>query len=115
MAKPKVKCEHCGKETSGYYPYSWTIQQKENGQQAHYNTGAIQPIDLVLELGLSFPEGNVVKYVCRYKKSDTPLEDLQDARNYLDALIDKWKAEHAKPEVKEWKLEELSVGGTRER
>lgn len=37
-----------------------------------------------------FMIGNVIKYICRYKKKNG-IEDLEKARNYLDSLIKKEK------------------------
>ena len=51
----------------------------------HYDS-EVQPIDLIEAIGLDFAEGNVVKYVCRYKKKDG-LRDLYKARDYLDLII----------------------------
>jgi hypothetical protein len=43
---------------------------------------------------LSFAEGNVCKYVVRYKQKNG-LEDLQKARMYLDRLISNEKVRQA--------------------
>lgn len=52
----------------------------------HYELTAIQPWDYIAANGLGFFEGNVVKYVSRWKDKDG-LQDLQKARHYLDKLI----------------------------
>lgn len=39
-----------------------------------------------------FMIGNVIKYVCRYKKKNG-IEDLEKAKKYLDSLIDELKGE----------------------
>ena len=52
----------------------------------HYTSMAIQPIDFIMKNGLSFAEGNVVKYVCRYRKKGGKA-DLLKARQYIDFLI----------------------------
>jgi hypothetical protein len=51
----------------------------------HYQMG-IQPIDYIEANNLSFIEGNIVKYVSRYKAKNG-LEDLKKAKWYLDRLI----------------------------
>ena len=60
----------------------------------HYTTGRIEVADAIMGLGLNFLEGNVVKYVSRYKyKHVSPvkqLEDLNKAKWYLDKLIAKY-------------------------
>jgi|TARA_R110000822_G_scaffold13911_5_gene49077 hypothetical protein len=52
----------------------------------HYNNYAIQPINFILENNLGFCEGNIIKYVCRYKDKGG-VEDLKKARQYIDFLI----------------------------
>lgn len=53
---------------------------------AHYQT-PIQPWDFILANGLGFLEGNIVKYVTRWKQKGG-VEDLRKARHYLDKLIE---------------------------
>lgn len=53
----------------------------------HYNAWQIG--SFIVEQNLSFYEGNIVKYVCRYKKKDG-LKDLLKARDYLNQLIDNY-------------------------
>jgi hypothetical protein len=52
----------------------------------HYQT-AIQPWDFIVANDLGYLEGNIVKYVSRYKKKGG-VEDLRKARHYLDKLIE---------------------------
>ena len=54
----------------------------------HYAVMKIQPIDFILANELGFCEGNVIKYLCRYKRKNG-LEDLKKARQYLDFLIER--------------------------
>jgi hypothetical protein len=53
----------------------------------HYNFGEVQPIDLIRAQKLSFCEGNVVKYVCRYRHKGG-MEDLKKAMDYLQWVIE---------------------------
>lgn len=53
----------------------------------HYKDLAIQPLEFIVANNLGFVEGNVVKYVVRYKVKNG-LEDLKKARHYLDLLIE---------------------------
>lgn len=53
----------------------------------HYSGQGIQPIDYILANELDFCEGNVVKYVTRWKFKNG-VEDLKKARQYLDFLIE---------------------------
>ena len=48
----------------------------------------IQPIEFILANELGFCEGNVIKYLCRYRRKNG-LEDLKKARQYLDFLIER--------------------------
>ena len=54
---------------------------------SHYSEMAIQPIEFIHKNGLSFIQGNVIKYVCRYK-SKNGIEDLLKAKHYIDLLIE---------------------------
>ena len=54
----------------------------------HYSKLSIEPWDFIYENRLDFFEGNVVKYICRWKEKGG-IEDLQKARTYLERLIEK--------------------------
>ena len=54
----------------------------------HYAVMTIQPIEFILANALGFCEGNVIKYLCRYKRKNG-LEDLKKARQNLDFLIER--------------------------
>jgi hypothetical protein len=60
---------------------------------AHYTSGKIEVWDFILDQGLSYCLGNVVKYVCRTGKKDPEnnLQDLEKARAYLDREIKRLK------------------------
>lgn len=53
----------------------------------HYNEG-IETIDYIESWEMDFSQGNVIKYVSRYK-SKGGLEDLKKAQWYLERLIQK--------------------------
>lgn len=53
----------------------------------HYKDQTIQPWDFIAQNNLGFLEGNVVKYVSRWKKKNG-LEDLKKAQHYLEKLIE---------------------------
>lgn len=53
---------------------------------SHYKDKAIQPVEYIHANGLGFCEGNVVKYVTRWKEKNG-VADLEKARHYLDILI----------------------------
>jgi len=54
----------------------------------HYEQMAIQPWEVIQRGDLDFWEGNVIKYVMRYRAKNG-LEDLKKARHYLDYLIER--------------------------
>ena len=53
----------------------------------HYKQGNIEVIDFILDQKFSYLEGNIIKYVSRYKYKNG-LEDLKKAQWYLERLID---------------------------
>lgn len=53
----------------------------------HYAKFAIQPLEFIVRNNIGFLEGNVIKYVVRWKDK-AGLEDLKKARHYLDMLIE---------------------------
>jgi len=53
----------------------------------HYKNCAIQPVEFIFANQLGFAEGNVVKYVTRWRLKGS-IEDLRKARHYLDLLIE---------------------------
>lgn len=53
---------------------------------AHYSGMTVDVIDFCLRNGIPYPEGNVIKYVCRWRKKGG-IADLEKARDYLDRLI----------------------------
>jgi hypothetical protein len=57
----------------------------------HYKSKAVQPWDYIVSNGLGYLEGNIVKYVSRWKDKGG-LQDLEKARHYLDKLIEVEKA-----------------------
>jgi len=68
------------KETSPKTPFDTQVGG------SHYKDMAIQPTEYILKNNMGFAEGNVIKYVSRYKAKGG-LQDLQKARHYLDMLI----------------------------
>ena len=54
----------------------------------HYSKLAIQPVEYINANHLTYLQGNVIKYVTRYKDKGSTLQDLQKARHYIDMLIE---------------------------
>ena len=53
----------------------------------HYKTKAIQPWDYIVGNNLGYLEGNIVKYVSRWKDKGG-VDDLRKAQHYLTKLIE---------------------------
>lgn len=53
----------------------------------HYTVGKIETIDVITDWNLNYCEGNVIKYLSRYKHKGMPLKDLKKAEWYLKRLI----------------------------
>lgn len=58
----------------------------DNVNPSHYKQGNIEVIDFILDQKFSYMEGNVVKYLSRYKNKNG-LEDVKKARWYIDKII----------------------------
>jgi hypothetical protein len=54
----------------------------------HYAKMKIQPIEFINQNELSYMQGNVIKYICRYKDKNG-IEDLKKARHYIDMILEK--------------------------
>ena len=61
------------------------IKQQVGGD--HYSKLAIQPVEYINKNNLTYLQGNVIKYVTRYKDKNG-VEDLQKAKHYIDLLIE---------------------------
>jgi hypothetical protein len=53
----------------------------------HYTKQSMQPWDYITAHNMTFLEGNIIKYVSRYKDKNG-VKDLEKARHYLDKLIE---------------------------
>ena len=92
-------------EDSEYYSFKefgidnfylkWRFEELKDTQTStnptHYHT-KIQPIEFIEANNLGFHEGNVIKYITRYKDKNG-IEDLEKAKTYIEMLIDKIKRE----------------------
>ena len=54
----------------------------------HYRKMKIQPCKFVIENKLLFPEGNVIKYICRHQYKGGK-EDLEKAKHFIDMIIER--------------------------
>ena len=62
-------------------------EEKDNINPDHYGNSGIDVIDFCQANNLDFMQGNVIKYVFRYKNKNG-LEDLEKAREYIDRMIE---------------------------
>jgi hypothetical protein len=53
----------------------------------HYKQKSIQPWDYIASNDIGYFEGNIIKYVSRWKDKGG-VQDLEKARHYLDKLIE---------------------------
>ena len=70
------------------YQYHEGSKLREQVGGDHYSKLAIQPVEYINANGLSYLQGNVVKYISRYNHKGKPLEDLQKAKHYVEMLIE---------------------------
>ena len=62
-------------------------QTQRQLQQDHYKNLAIQPAEYIHANNIGFFEGNVIKYVSRWKQKNG-IADLEKAAHYIDLLIE---------------------------
>lgn len=53
----------------------------------HYKDMKIQPVEYIHANGIGYFEGNVIKYISRWRAKNG-VADLQKARHYIDLLIE---------------------------
>jgi len=63
-------------------------QDKQVGG-SHYKDFHIQPYEFISKNDLSFFQGNVIKYVCRYLFKGTSIQDLDKIIHYCELEIKK--------------------------
>lgn len=54
---------------------------------SHYKDCTIQPVEYIHANAIGYFEGNVIKYVTRWKKKNG-IADLEKAKHYIDLLIE---------------------------
>tara|TARA_R100001594_G_scaffold22549_1_gene43758 strand:- start:624 stop:1004 length:381 start_codon:yes stop_codon:yes gene_type:complete len=54
----------------------------------HYQNFSIQPSKFVIENELLFPEGSVIKYICRHRFKNGK-EDLEKAVHFIEMIIER--------------------------
>jgi hypothetical protein len=61
------------------------LDKQEGG--SHYKDYKIQPIEFIMANNIPYPEGNVIKYICRHG-SKNGLQDLRKAIHYIELIIE---------------------------
>ena len=57
----------------------------------HYLKYKIQPVEFIIKNNIGFVEGNIIKYVLRFKEKGG-VQDLLKAKHYIELLIDTTKS-----------------------
>ena len=57
----------------------------------HYKNYKIQPVEFIIKNNIGFVEGNIIKYVLRFKDKGG-VQDLEKAKHYIELLIDTTKS-----------------------
>ena len=78
----KKKC--CGKYALNEHTSVLKATDKQIGGK-HYKDFKIQPIEFITKNKLSFIQGNIIKYVCRYDKKNGN-QDIDKAIHYCELL-----------------------------
>lgn len=66
----------------------------------HYKELAIQPVEYIHGNGIGYMEGNVIKYVTRWR-SKGGIADLHKAKHYIELLIE-LEQKQAAPSFAAW-------------
>lgn len=62
-----------------------TLQKQIAG--THYKDLPIQPVEYIHQNNIGFFEGNVIKYVSRWRQKGG-IDDLEKAKHYIEMLIE---------------------------
>ena len=57
---------------------------------SHYKKYKIQPVEFIIKNNIGFVEGNIIKYILRFKEKGG-VSDLEKAKHYIELLIDSSK------------------------
>jgi hypothetical protein len=58
---------------------------------SHYKKYKIQPVEFIIKNNIGFVEGNIIKYILRFKDKGG-IADLEKAKHYIELLIDSSKS-----------------------
>ena len=106
-------------EGNGWFPHKFKLFQDQTqaynplvSQEGggHYKDKGIQPLEYTMQNNLSFCEGNVVKYISRYKNKNG-IEDLAKVVHYALLAAYEEYGEEGSTELKEKVLKLLGEHG----
>ena len=63
------------------------MEYKSNATKPEHYDMPITPLQFIVKNDIGFIEGNIIKYICRYKRKNG-VEDLKKAQEYLTQLIE---------------------------
>ena len=69
------------------FTYTAPVKPKEQVGGTHYSRLGIEPIQFIETNGLGYHEGNVIKYVSRWRNKNG-IEDLKKAKWYIERLLE---------------------------
>ncbi len=91
MAQPQANQDSNNRAYPANKKYSFAesyAKQMEATDPVHYHFD-IEPFDYIHDNQMGFAEGNVIKYITRWRYKDNGIEDLYKAKQYIDMLIAK--------------------------
>ena len=84
--KTPDKPEQKNKKYSFTEAYNKPIEEATDPVHYHFD---IEPFDYIHDNQMGFAEGNVIKYITRWRYKENGIEDLYKAKQYIDMLIAK--------------------------
>jgi len=81
---------------------------------SHYKTLKIQPVEYIHANGIGYAEGNVIKYLTRWKDKGG-IADLEKAKHYIDLLIELESVKKAPDQSPVVEAQEDPIGDSRQR
>ena len=92
-SEPCVSCDGSGSNWTprpNYKPEDVAFNKRALDIQVagnHYKELAIQPVEYIHANNIGYFEGNVIKYVSRWRNKNG-VKDLEKAKHYIDLLIE---------------------------
>ena len=64
------------------------LKEDKVNHPKHYTNGDIEPIDYINGNNMDYLEGNIIKYISRYRHKNNSMEDVLKAEWYIKRLIE---------------------------